>query len=208
MPLIKRRFYVPCRGEECLKITEYIREKAPSIESLEIVIEDNGLYITMYGYKSDIRNVWGYIKQLINNYRSSVSVFGKDLRKISLNYIVESIGHTVPPTLLIEILKHLNYTAYLSEYKEDIITNASLEKVLNIARNTVEVIEKIKYDVRGKTTKYYIAALSVVLGIEPEIIYEKGLEYDHLYMDEDNKYRLKKEWRKALKEFINFYKTT
>ena len=128
MPLIKRSFYIPCRGDECFKLAEIIREKIPVVEQVDIEVGESGLYITMYGYKTDIKNAWSYIKRLVSSYKSAIIERG-GVRRIKVEYIVEKTRHTFPPRLLVEILKHMGYTVELSENKEDIITNASLEVV-------------------------------------------------------------------------------
>ena len=204
MPLIKRSFYVPCKGEECYKLAELIREKAPVVEQIDIGITDSGLYITMYGYKTDIRNAWSYIKRLVSSYKSAVVEHGGK-RRIRVDYVVERIGHTFPPKLLIEILKYKGYVAELSEFKNEIITNASLEVVEETASKIHELINEIRFNVRGTTTKYYVVAASILTGMKPEEVYRHGLELNHLVI-EDEKYRIRVEWRSALREFLKAFR--
>jgi len=206
MPLIKRSFYIPCRGEECFKLAELIKEKTPVVESIEISIGERGLYIYMYGYKSDVKNAWEYIRNMISSYRSSVIDMGSGLKRIKINHIVEIVKHTFPPRLLNEILVLMNYKSSISENGDELITNAPIELITEVAGKIVNAMNEVKHVVRGTTAKYYIVGLKTLLDIPLDEIYRVGLMLKHLYLDEDEKYRLRVEWRRGLREFINFYK--
>ena len=202
MPLIKRFFQISCKGEECLKLAELIREKAPAVEYMDIEIREDALRITMYGYKTDIKNAWEYIRRLVSSYRSSIITTRHGLRRIKIEYLVEKTSRTFPPILLVEILKYKGYKAILSDYKDEIITDAEPKVLEELAVKIFDVINKIRFDVRGTVAKYYVAATSIILGVEPEQVIEKGILYGHLYRDEDGKIRIKKEWRQALAELL------
>ncbi|OYT40849.1 MAG: hypothetical protein B6U89_00875 [Desulfurococcales archaeon ex4484_58] len=203
MPLIKRSFYIPCKSSECIKIAEIIREKAPAVGSMDLEIRDNGIYITMYGYKTDIKNAWEYIRRMIIAYKQSIIEY-KGYRRISIDYLVSKIKHTFPPKLLVEIIKHMGHSIDIDDHI--IVTNAPLEIIEDTAKRIVELMDTIKYDVRGKTTKYYVITLSILTNKDPSEIYEKGLMLNHLIKDEDDKYRIRVEWRKAILDFLNTYK--
>ncbi len=201
MPLIKRRFFIQCIGEECFKLAELIREKAPLVEQMDIMITDKGLYITMYGYKSDIRNAWKYVQGLVTSYKSAVTEQG-GYRRVKIDYLVEKIGHTFPPRLLAEILKLMGYSTEYDRERNEIRTSAPLDKIEEIVKRIISIMESIKFDVSGTTSKYYVIASSILSNLPINEVYEKGLEFDHLYVDEDGKYRIKLEWRRALEDFL------
>jgi hypothetical protein len=84
MPLIKRFFHIPCRGDECFKLAELIKERAPAVNIINLEIGNDGLYIEMYGYKSEIKNAWEYIRRIVSAYRSSIKQLSKGLRRIKV----------------------------------------------------------------------------------------------------------------------------
>ncbi|ADI31300.1 DUF2067 family protein [Staphylothermus hellenicus] len=203
MPLTKRFFHIPCKGDECFKLAELIREKAPQVELVEINITDTGLYIEMYGYRTDIRNAWEYIRRLVSSAKASEQYSKKGTRRIKIEYLVEKKKKTFSPVLLSEILKHKGFKADLSDYKDEIITDAPLEVIEELIDNIWDVIEKIKYDVRGTTTKYFLTAASILTDMDPQEVIMKAYSIGLLFKDEDEKYRLGKEWRRAISEFLN-----
>ena len=206
MPLIKRFFYIPCRGEECFKLAELIREKIPSVEYVDITIEEDGLYITMYGYKTDIKYAWEYIRRLISSYKSSITTLRGGIKRIKIEYLVEKTRKTFPPIVLVEILGRLGYRAGLNQDKTEIYTDAPTELIEEIVNKIWEVINAIKYDVKGTTSKYFVVVLSIVLKMEPEQVLSRAYSMGMMDKDEEGKYRIKKEWRKALNEFISEYR--
>ena len=206
MPLIKRFFYIPCRGEECFKLAELIREKIPSVEYLDITIEEDGLYITMYGYKTDIKYAWEYIRRLVSSYKSSITTLRGGIKRIKIAYLVEKTRKTFPPIVLVEILERLGYKAGLNQEKTEIYTDAPTELIEEIVNKIWEVINAIKYGVRGTTSKYFVVVSSIVLKMDPEQVLSRAYSMGIMDKDEEGKYRIKKEWRKALNEFISEYK--
>ncbi len=206
MPLIKRFFYIPCRGEECFKLAELIKEKIPSVEYIDITIEEDGLYITMYGYKTDIKYAWEYIRRLVSSYKSSITILKGGIKRIKIEYLVEKTRKTFPPIVLVEILEYLGYKAVLNKDKTEIYTDAPTELIEEIVNKIWEVINAIKYDVRGTTSKYFIVVSSIVLKMDPEQVLSKAYSAGIMDKDEEGKYRIKKEWRKALNEFISEYR--
>jgi len=206
LPLIKRFFYIPCRGEECFKLAELIREKIPSVEYLDITIEEDGLYITMYGYKTDIKYAWEYIRRLVSSYKSSITTLRGGIKRIKIAYLVEKTRKTFPPIVLVEILERLGYKAGLNQEKTEIYTDAPTELIEEIVNKIWEVINAIKYDVRGTTSKYFVVVSSIVLKMDPEQVLSRAYFMGIMDKDEEGKYRIKKEWRKALNEFISEYK--
>ena len=206
MPLIKRFFYIPCRGEECFKLAELIREKIPSVEYVDITIEEDGLYITMYGYKTDIKYAWEYIRRLVSSYKSSITTLRGGIKRIKIAYLVEKTRKTFPPIVLVEILERLGYKAGLNQEKTEIYTDAPTELIEEIVNKIWEVINAIKYDVRGTTSKYFVVVSSIVLKMDPEQVLSRAYSMGIMDKDEEGKYRIKKEWRKALNEFISEYK--
>lgn len=204
MPLLKRSFYIKCVGEECLKLAELIRDKAPAVESMNISIEPYGLRIEMYGYKSDIRNAWIYIRRIVSAYKSAV-IEKKGVREISIDFLVEKIGRTFPPRLLEFIMKKKGYTARIEGDK--IITEANIEDITDIIKKMIEILDEIRFEIRGTACKYFIVASSVLSGKDHHAIIELGLANKILGRDRDGKIVLKKEWRSAVDQILKYFES-
>ncbi len=201
MPLIKREFFVPCRGDECFKLAEMINEKTPQVELLDIDINNNGLRIRMYGYKSDIRRAWNTIKQIVKTYRMPMGEGRGRIRKISISYIVEKIKHTFPPTILVYILRKMGYQAEFLSDTYEILTDADPEYVVELADRIAGIVEEIKDLVRGTATKYFIIAASILLDTDPRDVIKGSIQMGILG-EEEGKYIIRVEWRQALEEVI------
>jgi hypothetical protein len=201
LPLIKREFFIPCKGDECFKLAELINEKIPQVELIDIDISDHGLRIKMYGYKSDVRRAWNTIKQLVRIYRTPYIMEHGRLRRMPIQYIVERIKRTFPPSLLVYILKKKGYRAALSEDGEEIVSDAEPDYIVEIASRIADLTQRIKDFTRGTSTKYFIIAASILLDKDPEYIVEKAFAMGLLEKIND-RFIIKKEWRQALEEVI------
>ncbi len=197
--MIKRVFHISCRGEECYRIAEFIKENI-GVPEISITFRENGLYIELYGYKSDIRNAWARIKQLIRMYRQAhvPTAVG---HRVSIEYIVSNIKKTFPPQLLVEVLKRKGYEARYDG--EAIETSASLDTLIGLADSIADIISSLKYRVRGSTAKHLIAASTLLTGKPLEKVIDELVEKGYLYYDEDDKIRIKHEWRSALDSYVN-----
>ncbi len=199
MPLLKRSFYIKCHGDECLKLVELIRDKAPAVETMNITIEQSGLRIDMYGYKSDVRNAWIYIKRLVSAYKSAI-VEKRGLREISIDFLVEKVGRTFPPRLLEFIVRKKGHKARVEG--DRIITDADLDEIIDTIKRIVEVLDKIRFSVKGTACKYFIVASALMANKSYQAIIEEGLRAHILDKDEDRRIILKKEWRSAVDQIL------
>ncbi len=199
MPLLKRSFYIKCHSDECLKLAELIRDKAPAVESMNITIEQSGLRIDMYGYKSDVRNAWIYIKRLVSAYKSAI-VEKRGLREISIDFLVEKVGRTFPPRLLEFIVRKKGHKARVEG--DRIITDADLDEIIDTIKRIVEVLDKIRFSVKGTACKYFIVASALLADKSYQAIIEEGLRAHILDKDEDGRIILKKEWRSAVDQIL------
>jgi len=201
MPFIRRVYHISCHGEECYRLAEFIRENI-SVPEINITFREHGIYVELYGYKSDIRNAWSKIKHLVSMYKRSMIRTRKGYR-ITIDYIVSRIRKTFPPILLIEILRKMGYDA---NYKENIIeVDIEPDELIKLADKIANIIQTIRYKVSGTTAKYLITAAAILTNRSIEEIDQVVNELEelgYLFRDEDGKVRLKLEWRKALDMYL------
>lgn len=205
MPLIKKSFIIPCSGEECIELSNSLLENIGGAGTVTIETRRNHIVVSIYGYKSDIKEVWMIIKNLVGG-RREFQKMAKGFIKIGLNHLTKMLRKTVPPKLLVEILRKSGYRADYDEDESIITTNAPLEELRRIAEALSDVYLGIGSICKGTSTRYYLAALTVLTGSEPERIIENAEKLDHVYRDEEGKVMIKTDWMRAIDEYIKTYK--
>lgn len=202
MPLVKRRFYIPCNHNECLEIVQRISEKLPSIESIEYEIKEGGMFIEMYGYSTDIKRAWRIIRE---NYPLSKNRVGRGMVKYSLKTLVQHAGKTFPPAVLVKVLSINGYKVQYFSTDETLHTNAGLDVLLELINQIEAVANSVRNIVKGTAGKYYLTTISVATKMSVEEVVEKALALGHLDTGEDGVLTLKIEWSKGVDEFIKKY---
>ncbi len=71
MPLIKRSFYISCRGEECLKLVEALK-RSLNVNEATISISEGGILIELYGYKTDVKRSWSKSRKIVSAYKKNL----------------------------------------------------------------------------------------------------------------------------------------
>lgn len=204
MPLVKKTFVIPCRGEECVDLSNTLLENLSGAGNVTIEAKQNNIVVTVYGYKSDVRETWMAIKNLLEEKRR-LQPAGKGLIRINLNQLAKVLKRTVPPKLLVEVLKRYGYYATYEKEDSAVVTDVPLEELKRIAEQLGEAYLSIGNICRGTTTRYYLVALTVLTGGDLEKIVENAEKLNHVYRDEDGRIVVKVEWVRALDEYIKTY---
>ncbi|MEM0355137.1 MAG: DUF2067 family protein [Desulfurococcaceae archaeon] len=204
MPLVKKTFVIPCRGEECVDLSNTLLENISGTGTVTIEAKQNQIVVTIYGYKSEVRETWLILRKLVEE--KKLLRLGKGLLKISLNQLAKVLRKTIPPKLLVEVLKRLGYYAVYEKGESAIVTNAPLEELKRISEELADSYSKTGGICRGTTTRYYLAALTVLTGLDLERIVENAEKLNHIYRDEDGKIVVRVEWVRALDEYIKTYR--
>lgn len=196
MPLVKRRFHIPCRGDECLKIYELLKDYMGSIMYAELRITSKGLVMETYSYETDIKNFWIYIRRLIGSLREASGRMG--MHKYSVELLTKMSRATFPPRLLVELLRRLNYSAEFSSEESAIITNASIEKVLELIGKIVELNSRARELAETTSARYYLVACSILTGKPLTEVVKLSLSAGIIKSSDKGKYSLELNWREAL----------
>lgn len=204
MPLVKRKLYVPCRDDECLKIYELLRDRMPSISYISMELSEKGLLIEAYGYESDIRDLWVEIKRIIGPLKEITRRSG--LRKYNVSLITRAIRKTFPPRLLAEVLRRMHYTAEYSGEEDAIVTNAPYEEVLKVVEKLVALNEEVGKVAANTSTRYYLVASCTLAELPVEDVLKLSADMGLLTRTESGKWILTKDWRTALEELLKSIK--
>ncbi len=197
MPVVKRLYTIRAPpGVDLEKLNERIRE-ALRVPYAEIHIDKDGrLRIMLVGIEADVRESWFRIKNAISELWELYNLSKKG--EVSIDAIVKEVRRTFPPQALVEALKLRGYEAELLE-GNILRTNAPLSVVLELASRIAEVIDEVKFDVKGTAAKRVVAAVAAAFDIPPFEVLEVGKKADVFQEDEDGKLALKREWRQAIR---------
>lgn len=206
VPLIKKSFIIPCSGDECIELSNALLENTGGLGTITIEAKKNHIVVSVYGYKSDVKETWMLIKNLVGERRELKQV-GKGLSRVAVNHLAKILKRTFPPKLLVEILKRNGYYALYEEEESVITTNASLEELRRIAEALSDVYVRIGDVCRGTITRYYLTALIILTGDELDKIIENAEKLNHIYRDENGKFVVKTDWVKAIDEYIKTFKS-
>ena len=196
--VIRRKLYV-INIPPGLPVDKVYEKVSGSIRTpfAEISIRDNRLFVELVGTEAEIKDSWYRIRNAVQDlwelYRLTYE------KEASIESIVREAGRTFPPEALVYALKLRGFEARLSEDKQRIYTNASVEIVIELAREIAEVMDQIRFRVKGTAAKRIIAALVAGLSIDVEKVIDYGLKTRVLEESEDG-IRLREEWRKGLRK--------
>lgn len=196
MPFTKRRFVIPCREEECLKIYDLLKDKIPLVNQVLIEFTKSGILIEAYGYETDIKNLWYEVKKTTRSLREIERGIG--LRRYSISLISRIIHDTFPPRLLVEALKKMHYSAEYSDEGDVIVSNADLETVVKTASKISELNKITSRRASNTSTRYFLISASTVTDLEVEKVVKKAIELGLLEEVDEGKVILRLDWRQAL----------
>ncbi|MEM3912975.1 MAG: DUF2067 domain-containing protein [Desulfurococcaceae archaeon] len=200
MPLVKRKFYVPCSEMECLKLYELLKEKIPSVNYVSMNITEKGLLIEAYGYESDIKDLWFEVKNIVGPLKEITRK--KGIRKYKVPLLVKMIHKTFPPRLLVEVLNRMNYRAEYREIEDEVLTDAPLEVITNMAEKIANVNNEAGKLAMSTSTRYYVVAACVLTNLTVEDVVRYSVELGLVRNTQDNRYVIVTDWRTTLDSFL------
>ncbi len=205
MPITKRTFILKCFSEEiCQELLEKIIENAP-IRDATYHIHGNVLKITIVGLKHEVQASWMKIKEIYSEMFKILEMEKeKGLKHIPISYIVKTIRRTFPPEALALALMLKGFKAEVKD--EEIVTNAHIDEVISLSRKIVKAIDDLKFRAKGSASKKAISCISAILDLDVDVVINMLRDTD-LLVEEDDKVKVKKEWRGVVKEIISRIRT-
>ena len=163
----------------------------------EISIRNGKAFIEIVGTDAQIKESWLRVKDALSQLWSLYMLASG--KEAPIEAIVREAGRTFPPDALVYSLRLRGYNAQLSGDKAFLYTDAPPDLVVAVARSIAEVMDEIRFRVRGSAAKKLVAALAAGLGAGPEEVIEAGLRARVLEETEDG-IRLREEWRRGLRK--------
>jgi hypothetical protein len=200
VPLVKRRFFVPCREEECSKLYELVKDRLPPLSHAEFSFTSEGLFIEMYGYETDVKSAWLEIRRVLKSLKEALSA-RRGLKKHSVELINQTIRKTFPPGLLVEIAKRLGREAVFARGENAILSDMSFEEITRLAELVAENNASLAKISKNTSTRYYLVACVVLTGLPVEEVVEISRSLGLVDVEEDGRVVVKLEWRSALDKF-------
>ncbi len=197
MPIVRRLFTIRVPpGIDLEKLNERLRE-AIRVPYAEIRAEKDGrLRIMLVGVEADVKESWFRIKNVVAELWELYNLSKRG--EVSIEAIVREIRRTFPPQALVEALRLRGYNADLLEGNV-LRTNAPLDVVLELASRIAEILDEVKFDVKGTAAKRVVAAVAAAFDVSPFEVIEIGRRADVFEEGEDGKIVLKREWRQAIR---------
>jgi hypothetical protein len=196
--VIKRKLYVISIPPK-LPIDKIYDKIANSIRApyAEISIRGGRAYIEIVGTEAEIKDSWNRVRNALQDlwelYRLETE------KEALIESIVKEAGRTFPPESLVYALKLKGYDARLSGDKQVLYTNAPPNVVVELARRIAEIIDEIRFRVKGTAAKRMVAAIAAGLDVDPEKVIEYGISTKVLE-ESDEGIVLKEEWHRALRK--------
>lgn len=169
----------------------------------EVRFQHGKMFIELVGTDSQIRESWGKIKKAVGE----LWILQRLQRGgvVSIEAIVKEAGRTFPPEVLVQVLKLQGYNAQLNKENNTIHTNAPAGEIIALARRIAEVIDEIRFLVKGTVAKRLIAVISVGFNMPAHEAIEYSIKAGVLVKSEEG-LKLREEWRKALEKVVALIK--
>jgi hypothetical protein len=196
--VVKRRLYV-VNVPPSVPLDKVYQRLAEAVRSgyAEITVRGGKAYIEIVGTDAQIKESWLKIREALSQLWSLHYL--RTANEAPIEAIVREAGRTFPPEALLYALRLRGYKAELSSDKQVIYTNAPPEEVVGLARSIAEVLDELRFRVRGSAAKRLIAALAAGLGVDPEAVIETGLRA-RVFEEAEDGIRLREEWRRGLRK--------
>lgn len=195
--VIKRRLYTitPPPGIDLEKVLERISEELRTPYA-EVSYSKGKLYVELVGTEAQMRETWTRLRNIIAELWGLYSL--KVRGEVPIDVLVREAGRTFPPEALVCALELRGYKA---EIDDGVLkTTASADVVIELARRIGEVIDELKYRVRGTAIKRLVAAVAAGLDVDVDKVLEFGLKMRVFEENEEGKIELREEWRRALRK--------
>lgn len=181
---ISRKFVLNCQDQEtCIELINTLLENLPSTTFISYRIRGNKVEITVQGLKHEVQGIWALIRHYYSDIMKIKSQTTKQVKEYPIRYIVSKTHRTFPPDVLVEVLRTLGYIAEVQD--DNVVTNADLDIIVSIASRIADIIDRIRYEVVGKSTKKIVAYAAIVLNREPKEVIEELKNAGILVVDEE-----------------------
>ena len=196
--VVKRKLYV-VSVPSSIPVDKIYEKISSAIRSsyAEVRIQSGRAYIELVGTTSQIKESWSKIREVVRELWELQNLL--EGRETSIEAIVKEAGRTFPPEALVYALKLRGYEARLGGEKDKLLTNAPAEEVIALARQIAEIIDSIRFIVKGAAARRLIAAVSAGLNVPAERVIEYSVKAKILEETEEG-LRLREEWRRAVRK--------
>ncbi len=175
------------------------------IDYVKVDVKGKSIIITLYGTKDVINYNWNIIKRL----RKEVTYIHmlKQPSKIKryLHSFLQKLSKTTFPLEVLEVvLKGKKFYAKIVD-DEVLETNASLDEVLELAKDIGKNIQELRLITKSSAAKKFLASVMTILNLDSEEAKDLSLKLNIAEEDELGFIRLTKEWKEAVREVLKVF---
>lgn len=200
MPLVKKKFFIACTEQECLKLYELLKDRMPTIAQVIMEITEKGLLVEAYGYETDIKDLWFTIKSLIGPLKEATRKVG--VKKIKVDLVTKAIHKTFPPRVLVEVLRRKGFYVEYNAEDGSIVTSASFDEVVALADKIADLSVQASKLPATTSTRYFIVAVCTIIGLSVDEAVNMAVEVGLIERGDDGRYVVKRDWRESLDSFL------
>ena len=183
-------------------IERFLERLEKSIFSETVIgeIEGDTIRLQIYGSKLAVNRTLRMLRKLLKEY--STPKTGRE-KAYSLKLLSREAGISLPPDVLIEVLKAEGFSARVEEGR--LYTDADQDTVLGVASLIADAIKKLEHIYSTRTAKkLLIAYLTLNPTLNPSEAVMKALTQGVLEEDDDGKLYVRGDWREALKTLLGY----
>jgi hypothetical protein len=200
LPLVKKKFFIACTEQECLKLYELLKDRMPTIAQVIMEITEKGLLVEAYGYETDIKDLWFTIKSLIGPLKEATRKVG--VKKIKVDLVTRAIRKTFPPRVLVEVLRRRGFYVEYNAEDGSIVTSASFDEVVALADKIADLSVQVSRLPAATSTRYFVVAVCAITGLSVDEAVNMAVEIGLIERGDDGRYVVKGDWKESLDSFL------
>jgi len=170
-------------------------------EMVRVNLREDHVEIVAYGSEDSVKSLWSNIKSVLKELKLEKEAKVKGYTRVSIRGLYQAIGGTIPMEIL-EIISKLTGEKFIITSDEAILTSMSEDKLLNYALKARDVMNEIKYDVRGKACKNLIMIMASLMDLTGEEVVDILKRFNAVEEDEEGKIMLVENWKNVLRKVI------
>ncbi len=193
--IVEKIIHVPCESQEiCTELLEKVDEELSSQATIIAEVRGGKIRFRIIGFEPDVQRTVIKLREIISLFMKSRS---SPKYGVKADELAKLARRTVPLELLAIVLR-LN--GINTEVKGNTIyADTDMDTLVQYARELGEAIERVSKLSLPYTTRRFVAACSVLTGLEPHQVARKALELGIL--NEDGELTTKLE--DAIRQFVD-----
>ncbi|RLG70790.1 MAG: hypothetical protein DRO23_12860 [Thermoprotei archaeon] len=179
--------------------------KELKIDYVKVGVKGKSIVITLYGTKDIINYNWNIIKKLRKELTYIHTLKQPSKIKRYMHRFLQKLSKTTFPLEVLEVvLKCKKFYAKIIN-NEILETNASLDEVLELAKNIGRKLQELRLVTKSSSAKKFLASIMAILNLDIKEARDLSLKLNVVREDELGFIRLTREWKEAVKKVLQAF---